>query len=297
MKYIRDIHEQRRAEGRPAISFEFFPAKTPEGEQTLLTQTVPALLAGRPDYCSVTYGAGGGTREITLGIVDKLQREHGLTTMMHLTCVNHTRAEIASVVAEARACGVRNILALRGDPPPGEEWKRTEGGFEFSRELVEFLRAEGGFSIGTAGFPEGHIAQAAGKHVDWGFLGEKVQAGADFIITQLFFDNTDFYEFRDYLTGKLGVTVPIIPGILPVLTQNQTKRFVTMCGARLPAPFLARIDELGADDAAVTAYGIDYATAQCADLLQNGVPGLHFYTLNKSHSTLRVLEGLGLKQP
>jgi methylenetetrahydrofolate reductase (NADPH) len=296
MRHIREIHEQCRAEGRPAISYEFFPAKTPEGEETLLTKTLPALLAVKPDYCSVTYGAGGGTRETTIGIVERIQREHGLPAMMHLTCVNHTREELASVVAEARARGIQNILALRGDPPPGEEWVRTEGGFEFSRELVAFLREQGGFSIGTAGFPEGHIAQTAGKQTDWGYLRDKVQAGADFVITQLFFDNADFYEFRDYLTGKLGVNVPIIPGILPILTQNQTKRFVTMCGARLPAPFLARIDELGSDDAAVTAYGIDYAAAQCADLLKNGAPGLHFYTLNKSHSTLGVLEALGLKQ-
>src|SRR5206468_3820515 len=142
------------------ISFEFFPPKTPEGERNLLAKTVPALLAGRPDYCSVTYGAGGGTRESTIEIVDRLQRDHGLTAMMHLTCVNHTRAELADVVAEARTRGIRNILALRGDPPAGAaEWIPTEGGFEYSRELVAFLREQGDFSIGTAGFAEGHIAQ------------------------------------------------------------------------------------------------------------------------------------------
>jgi methylenetetrahydrofolate reductase (NADPH) len=296
IRAIRDIHQERRAEGKAAISFEFFPPKTPEGERNLMETTVPALLAAKPDYCSVTYGAGGGTRETTIGIVDRIQRDHSLTAMMHLTCVNHTRAELADVISEARTRGIRNILALRGDPPAGApEWIRTEGGFGYSHELVAFIREQGDFSIGTAGFPEGHIAQKAGKFVDWGYLRDKVQAGADFVITQLFFDNADYYEFRDHLTSKLGVNVPLIPGILPIISHGQTKRFVTMCGARLPAPFLSRIDELGEDDAAVTAYGIDYAAAQCADLLKNGAPGLHFYTLNKSHSTLRVLEALGLK--
>jgi methylenetetrahydrofolate reductase (NADPH) len=295
MKPICDIHEACRAEGRPAISYEFFPPKTEQGIENLLTNTLPELLEARPDYCSVTYGAGGSTRESTLGIVDRIQREHGLTTMMHLTCVNATRAELASVVAEARALGVRNILALRGDPPPGApDWIATEGGFEYSRQLVEFLKAEGGFSIGTAGFPEGHIAQKAGKIVDWEFLRDKVNAGADFVITQLFFDNADFFEFREYLTSRLGVKVPIIPGILPIVSRGQTKRFVTMCGARLPEPFLARIEEIGDDDAAVTQFGIEYAAAQCAELLREGAPGLHFYTLNKAHSTLSVLKSLGI---
>jgi methylenetetrahydrofolate reductase (NADPH) len=292
MKLIRDIHATCRENGRPAISFEFFPPKTDEGERVLMEQTLPALLALKPDYCSVTYGAGGSTREKTIGIVDRIQREHGLTAMMHLTCVNATREELQSVVEEARQRGIRNILALRGDPPPGSDWIKTAGGFEYSRELVAFLRQLGGFSIGTAGFPEGHIAQTAGKHADWGFLREKVEAGADFVITQLFFSNDDFFEFRDHLTKKLGVSVPIIPGILPILSHNQTKKFVTLCGAQLPAPFLSRIEELGDDDAAVTEFGIEYAAKQCAELLRADAPGLHFYTLNKVHSVSRIVERL-----
>jgi methylenetetrahydrofolate reductase (NADPH) len=198
-------------------------------------------------------------------------------------------------VADARARGIVNLLALRGDPPdPTAEWTKTEGGFEYSSELVAFLKTLGGFSIGTAAFPEGHIAQKAGKLVDWGFLREKVQAGADFVITQLFFDNEDFYEFYDHVRLKLGVQVPIIPGILPILSAGQTKKFVTMCGAKLPGPFLRRIEELADDDAAVTEFGIEYALRQCEELLKFGVPGLHFYTLNKAHSTLRILAGLGL---
>ena len=295
MQFIRDIHESCRAAGRPAISFEFFPPKTPEGDRALLERTVPALLELRPDYCSVTYGAGGSTREKTLGIVEEIQRKHNLTAMAHLTCVNSTREQLREVIDEARRRGIRNLLALRGDPPPGSgDFVKTSGGFEYSRELVAFIRELGGFSIGTAGFPEGHLACKEGKYVDWQFLREKVEAGADFVITQLFFDNADFYEFHRHLTGKLGIRVPIIPGVLPIVSRGQTKKFVELCGARLPAPFLSRLDELGDDDAAVTAFGIEYATAQCKELLDYGVPGLHFYTLNKTHSTTQIIRNLGL---
>jgi methylenetetrahydrofolate reductase (NADPH) len=294
MQFIRDIYASARLAGRPVLSLEFFPTKTDEGERTLLEKTLPALLAVEPAFCSVTYGAGGGTRTKTLGIVDGIQRKHGLPAMMHLTCVNSTQAELAAVLAEAREKGVMNILALRGDPPGGGEFVKTEGGFEFSRELVAFIRAQNGFSIGTAGFPEGHIAQHAGKHVDWKYLADKIEAGADFVITQLFFDNADYYEFHDHLVGKLGVTVPIVPGIMPILSTGQTKRFTSLCGSKLPSAFLRRLDELDGDDEAVTAYGIEYATEQCASLLEYGVPGLHFYTLNKSHSTLQIARNLGL---
>lgn len=295
MKFIRDIHEQCRTAGRPAISFEFFPPKTDEGDRSLLEKTLPALLALHPDYCSVTYGAGGSTRDKTLGIVESIQREHGLTAMMHLTCVNSTREQLQAVIEDARSRGIRNILALRGDPPGGTgPWVPVDGGFCYSSELVAFIRGLDGFCIGTAGFPEGHMAQKLGKQADWQFLAEKVTAGADFVITQIFFDNEDFYRFHEHMTGKLGVKVPIIPGILPVLSRGQTKKFTELCGARLPARFLDRLEELGDDDAAVTQFGIDYAAEQCRGLLDYGVPGLHFYTLNKSHSTLAVARNLGL---
>ena len=296
MKFIRDIHEDCRAEGRPAISFEFFPPKTDEGDRALFDKTIPALLGVRPDYCSVTYGAGGSTREKTIGIVDRIQREHGLTTMMHLTCVNSTKEELRGVVEDARSRGIRNLLALRGDPPAGGDFQPTPGGFEFSRQLVAFLRELGGFSIGTAGFPEGHIACKAGKETDWGYLREKVAAGADFVITQLFFDNDDFFRFHDHMTMKLGVNVPIIPGLLPVLSSGQTKRFTALCGAALPEKFLTRLEAFGDDDAAVTEFGIDYATEQSEALLKFGVAGLHFYTLNKSYSSMRIVQNLGLRK-
>jgi methylenetetrahydrofolate reductase (NADPH) len=246
----------------------------------------------KPDYCSVTYGAGGGTREKTIGIVDRIQREHDLTCMMHLTCVNSTREQLGDVLSEARTRGIKNILALRGDPPGGGEWTATEGGFTYSSELVAFLKKLGGFSIGTAGFPEGHIAQKGGKLVDWGFLREKIAAGADFVITQLFFDCEDFYRFHDYLAQQ-GVRVPVIPGLLPVLSARQTKKFTELCGARLPESFVRRLDELGDDDEAATEFGIEYATQQCRDLLKFGVPGIHFYTLNKVRSTAAIVRNLG----
>jgi methylenetetrahydrofolate reductase (NADPH) len=294
MKFIRDIYAEARAAGRPVLSLEFFPTKTEEGERSFFEKTIPTLMAAKPDYCSVTYGAGGSTREKTIGIVERIQKDHGLTAMMHLTCVNSTREELAAVVEEARARGIKNLLALRGDPPGGGAFVKTEGGFEYSRELVAFLREQGGFSIATAGFPEGHIACTAGKEVDWGYLREKIAAGADFVLTQLFFDNEDFYQFHDHLTKKLGADVPIIPGLMPVLSGGQTKRFTALCGAALPEKFLQRLEALGDDDDAVKEYGIEYATEQSEALLRFGVQGLHYYTLNKPYSTLRIVENLGL---
>jgi methylenetetrahydrofolate reductase (NADPH) len=293
MQFIRDIHNAKRGKA-PVISFEFFPPKTDEGDRNLLEKTIPALMKLKPDFCSVTYGAGGSTRDKTLTIVERIQNEHGLTAMSHLTCVNSTREQLGEVLLDARQRGIKNILALRGDPPNGiGEFQKTPGGFEFSRELVEFIKEVGGFGIGTAGFPEGHIACREGKHVDWQRLKQKVDAGADFVITQLFFDNRDFFEFRDYVT-KLGVKVPLVPGMLPILSASQIKKFTTLCGAKIPAPMMSRLEELGENDAAVTAYGIDYATQQCGELLREGVEGLHFYTLNKPHSTTAVVANLGL---
>lgn len=297
MQFIRDIHAARKRENRPVISFEFFPPKTDEGDRNLLEKTLPALMALKPDYCSVTYGAGGSTREKTLGIVDRIQRQHGLPAMAHLTCVNSTREQLAAVLAQAKALGIKNILALRGDPPGGlAEFQKTEGGFEYSYQLVQFLKGLGDFCIGTAGFPEGHIACKEGKYVDWRRLKEKIDCGADFIITQLFFDNADFFEFRDFMVRKMGVEIPICPGVLPILSGSQIKKFTTLCGARIPEKMMKRLEELGDDDRAVTEYGIEYATRQCEELLREGVTGIHFYTLNKAHSTTLIVKNLGLAQ-
>jgi methylenetetrahydrofolate reductase (NADPH) len=294
MHFIRDIYEAKGKAGQPVISFEFFPPKTDEGDRHLLEKHIPALMAVRPDFCSVTYGAGGTTREKTLMIVDRIQREHQLTALAHLTCVNHTQAEVGALLEKIQALGCRNILALRGDSPGGGEFKPAPGGFEYSAQLVKFIRDRGNFSIGTAGFPEGHIANKNGKHDDWRHLREKVDAGADFVLTQLFFDNADYFEFRDHVAGKLGVRVPLVPGVISILNAGQITRFTQLCGSKIPPPLRQQLDQLGDDDAAAIEFGIEYATRQCQELLRAGVPGLHFYTLNKSYSTVQVLKNLNL---
>lgn len=294
MRFLRDVFASAQEARRPVISFEFFPTKTPEGERTLLEKTIPALRRLNPDFASVTYGAGGSTRDRTLTIVDRIQREQQLTTMAHLTCVNATREETGAFLRQAQALGVKNLLALRGDPPGGVgEFTKTAGGFEYSHELVRFIKDSGGFGIAVAGFPEGHIACREGKYIDWQRLAHKVQQGADLIVTQLFFDNRDYFEFREYLTA-LGVTVPIVPGIIPILSTAQITRFVTLCGAALPQTLVAELETRRDDDEAAAQFGIDYATRQCDGLLKAGVPGLHFYTLNKAGSTTAILKNLGL---
>ena len=294
MQLIRDIYAAKQAQRQPVVSVEFFPPKTDEGDRNLLEKTIPALKEVKPDFCSVTYGAGGTTRDKTLMIVDRIQRQHGLTALAHLTCVNHTRDEVRALLERIRALGCKNILALRGDPPGGGEFVPTPGGFEFSAQLVQFIRETGQFSIGCAGFPEGHVACKAGKEQDWKYLAGKVAAGADFVLTQLFFDNADFLAFRDHLTRKLGVTVPLVPGIISIGSAAQIKKFTQLCGAKIPPALGAKLDALATDDAACAEFGIEYATKQCEKLLRAGVPGLHFYTLNKSASTVRILKNLKL---
>ncbi len=294
MQFIRNIYAAKRADGEPVVSLEFFPPKTEEGDRNLLEKTIPLLKQVKPDYCSVTYGAGGSTRDKTLMIVDRIQREQGLTALAHLTCVNHTREEVGALLDRIHKLGCKNILALRGDPPGGGAFQPTPGGFEFSAQLVEFIRAAGDFSTGVAGFPEGHLACRAGKHADWVYLKAKVDAGADYVLTQLFFDNADFYEFRDYVTGKLGIQVPIVPGVISILNATQTIKFTQLCGSKIPPLLRTKLDALGNDEEAAMEFGIEYATRQCEELLRAGVPGLHFYTLNKSRSTIQVLKNLGL---
>lgn len=294
MQLIGEIYRAKASLKRPVISFEFFPPKTEEGDKALLEKHIPALMQTKPDYCSVTYGAGGSTREKTLMIVDRIHREHKLTALAHLTCVNHTREQVGELLQKIKVANCHNILALRGDPPGGGEFKATPGGFEYSAQLVKFIREQNGFNIGVAGFPEGHVACKQGKHADWQHLKEKVEAGAHFVLTQLFFDNADFFAFRDYLTSKLGVKVPLVPGVIAIVSAPGIRKFTQLCGAKIPPALSARLDAIGADDAAAVEFGIEYATQQCAGLLEAGVPGLHFYTLNKAHSTVRVLKNLGL---
>ena len=295
VRFLRDIFEDARVHGRPVISFEFFPTKSDEAERTLLEETIPLLRELGPDFCSVTYGAGGSTRHKTLAIVDRIQREYQLTAMAHLTCVNTTVDETCLILEQARERGIRNILALRGDPPSGTcEFAQTEGGFEYSHQLVRHIRESGGFSIGVAGFPEGHIACREGKHEDWRRLKMKIDQGADVVITQLFFDNRHYFECCDFL-ARHGVTVPIVPGILPILSASQIKRFVGLCSAELPQRMLSELERYSDDDRAVAEFGIEYATIQCEELLREGAPGLHFYTLNKARSAIEVLRNLALQ--
>ncbi len=294
MQCIRDIYAAKIAARQPVISFEFFPPKTEEGDRVLLEKTIPTLMQMRPDFCSVTYGAGGSTREKTLMIVDRIQRQHGLTAVAHLTCVCASREQIRQLLEQIRALGVRNVLALRGDPPPGSEFSPAPGGFEFASQLVRYIREQVGFCIGVAGFPEGHIACKEGKIADWRFLKEKIEAGADFVLTQLFFDNSDYYEVREHMTREHGIKVPLVPGIIPILSGSQIKRFTALCGARIPSKLASRLEELGNNDAAVAEFGVEYATQQCEDLLRQGAPGIHFYTLNKAGSTVKILQNLRL---
>jgi methylenetetrahydrofolate reductase (NADPH) len=294
MRFIRDVLRESAEAGRPVISCEFFPAKTPAGEATLLGKIAPRLKAIDPAFFSVTYGAGGSTRDKTLDIVETLQRDQGVPTMAHLTCVGSARDDISGFLDEAHRRGVRNVLALRGDPPPGQEnFVKPEGGFEYSHELVSHVQARDQFSIGVAGFPEGHIACTEGREVDWQRLQVKVDSGADFLITQLFFDNADFYAFRDFLRAR-GVTQPILAGIIPILSGGQIQRFTDMCGSKLTPEITDTLAKLGDDDEAVAEFGVDYATRQCADLIANGVEGLHFYTLNKSRATVQIVRNLDL---
>ncbi len=276
--------------GLPTLSFEFFPPKTEAGF-TQLYQAIDELHPLKPTYVSVTYGAGGSTRQKTVDLVERIQRELSIRSMAHLTCVGHTADEIGSILDALWDAGIRNVLALRGDPPAGQsQFVATEGGFANSSELVKFARARHDFCIGVAGYPEGH-PQCLNRTRDLEHLKQKVDNGGNFIITQLFFDNADFYRFRD-AARSIGIKVPIVAGIMPILNLSQTKRFVSMCGAKIPHGLLNRLESLEADPEAVYSAGIEYAVGQCEGLIANGVDGIHFYTLNKSKATVQVCRAL-----
>jgi methylenetetrahydrofolate reductase (NADPH) len=279
--------------GRPVVSFEFFPPKTPEGVEALY-RTVDELRPCRPSFVSVTYGAGGSTRDSTLGLVTRIQRDLGLVTMAHLTCVGSTRDDIRETLRRLADGGIVNLLALRGDPPKGEtQFKPVPGGFRFAAELIRFVRDEGfDFCIGAACYPEGHV-ETRDLEADLGHLCAKVDAGVDFLVSQLFFDNEDFRAFTRRARSA-GIGVPIVPGLMPVTNVSQTERFTQMCGARIPQELHRRLRIVAADPAAVVATGVQWCVDQGRALLGSGAPGLHFYTLNKSSATLAVHAALGL---
>ena len=276
------------------ISFELFPPKNPEAEARLFDQTIPELLTLDPGFLTCTYGTGGSTRDQTLDIMSRIKNEAGAEVASHLTCVGSSRDEIAAYLEQTRANGITNIVALRGDPPAGDTGFRPHPeGCKLAVELVAFVKRLGGFDVVVAGYPGGH-PECPDKHLDWQRCRDKVAAGADAIITQLFYDNREFFEFEDYLKNKLGVTVPIVPGVLPILSTRQIKRFCDICRAKLPTPVLARLEELADDNPACRRYGIDLATEMCDELIRHGAAGIHFYTLNRAGSTRQIMSNLGL---
>ncbi|MGC6488189.1 MAG: methylenetetrahydrofolate reductase [NAD(P)H] [Planctomycetota bacterium] len=277
----------------PVISFEFFPPKTEEGVEALY-ETVKALGPCRPSFVSVTYGAGGSTRDRTLALVARIQGELGITTMAHLTCVGSTKDEIRDTLQRLYDSGIRNVLALRGDPPKGEsEFTATAGGFRYASELVAFIRElDLDFCVGAACYPEGHV-EAADLESDLAHLVTKVEAGADFLVSQLFFDNADYHAFVRRARSA-GVQVPIVPGLMPVTNATQVQRFTEMCGSRIPQELYRRLQIVAGDTSAVVATGVQWAVDQGRELLEFGAPGLHFYTLNRSSATLAVHAALGL---
>ena len=287
--------DQLLSTSEPTFSFEFFPPKTEQGEANLIA-ALRELKELDPAYVSVTYGAGGTTQDKTLEIVSRLQSEFDLTAMAHFTCVSATEAELRSVLDQMRDAGIGNVLALRGDPPQGqEEWVKTEGGLEYSSQLVRMLKSDYDFAIGAACFPEGHI-HATSPEDDLRHLKEKVDEGVDFLITQLFFNNDLYYDFVDRARG-IGIDVPIIPGIWPITGYAQIARVTAMCGATLPEHLLAELEARKDDEEAVAEFGVAYATLQTADLLANGAPGAHFYTLNRSPATRAIMSALKLWRP
>jgi methylenetetrahydrofolate reductase (NADPH) len=281
--------DQHFRSGSPTVSFEFFPPKTDEG-WTALYQTIGQLKPLKPSYVSVTYGAGGSTRNKTLELAGKIQNEIGIDVLAHLTCVGHTADEIGSILDQLWTSNVRNVLALRGDPPTGGPWVKTPGGFEHADELVAYTRAKHDFFVACAGFPEGH-PQCLNLTRDLEHLKAKVDAGSGAVVTQLFFDNADFLRFRDDCR-RVGIKVPIVAGIMPIGNVSQIKRFVTMCGAKIPHRLLTKLERLDGDADAVYRAGIEYATNQCRDLMFHDVDGLHFYTLNKSTATVDIVKQL-----
>ena len=274
------------------LSVEFFPPKTEKGEENLFSE-IEIIKRLHPGFCSVTYGAGGSTREKTLDLVDAIHRNCGVEVMCHLTVVGQSKDDARAILRKLKAQGIENLLALGGDPPQGmADWRPHPDGFQHAVELVREAMTLGGFSVAVAGFPEVH-PRASSRDSDLRYLKEKVDAGAAAIITQLFFDNDDFYRFADDLR-KLGVMVPIVPGILPILSAAQVRRFTSLCGSKIPAGLETQLVKVDNDDDDAVKLGIEYATRQCEGLIKFGVRGLHFYSLNKSHSVETICKNLAL---
>ncbi|HEX6884786.1 MAG TPA: methylenetetrahydrofolate reductase [NAD(P)H] [Planctomycetota bacterium] len=273
--------------GRPVFSFEFFPPKTDEAAQALLREVRDLREMLAPDFVSVTYGAGGTTRGRTIELVSRMQSELGLTTMAHLTCAGHTQAELDGLLDRLASRGIRNVLALRGDAPGGGKFAPAPGGLAHASELAELVRARGRFCVGGACYPETH-PEAASADEDLRWAKHKIACGAEFLITQLFFDNEDYFQFVDR-AREAGIAVPIVPGLMPITSVSQIERFTKMCGAKIPPELRERLKRYEEDASVVMAIGIEHAIRQARRLLEAGAPGVHFYTLNKSHATRSIL--------
>jgi len=275
--------------GRPVFSFEFFPPKS-EGGYLTLFQTIDKLKQLDPGFVSVTWGAGGSTRRNTVDLVARIQREIGLVTMAHLTCAGSSRPELAETLERLAGEGIQNVLALGGDLPP--EYVPPPDGLHYANELVEFIRSRWDLCLGAACYPETH-PRATSSAADLAHLAHKVNAGASFLITQLFFDNADYFAFVARARG-VGIDVPIVPGIMPVVSSRSIRRMAALSGARIPAALAAALDACGEDDALTQEAGVRWATEQCRDLLERGAPGIHFFTLNRSPATRLVCQNLAL---
>ncbi|MCB4756719.1 MAG: methylenetetrahydrofolate reductase [NAD(P)H] [Elusimicrobia bacterium] len=271
---------------RPVVSFEFFPPRNDEGSKNLV-EVLGALKDLSPSFVSMTYGAGGSTRQKTIALVSDIKHKIGLETMAHLTCVGHSLIELHVILKELYSAGIENVLALRGDPPRGESrFVPAPDGFRYAADLVAFIKAHFSFCIGVAGYPEKH-PEAPSLEEDMAHLKGKVGKGGEFVITQLFFDNRDYFHFVRRLQEQ-GVSVPVIPGIMPITDVEQIKRFTTVCGAKIPPSLLKKLEKVQTNKDAVVQEGIAYAVDQCRELLKKGAPGIHFYTLNKSKSTKEI---------
>jgi methylenetetrahydrofolate reductase (NADPH) len=289
------IDEIIASRDEPVFSFEFFPPKTDEGERNL-RQTLETLRALDPDYVSVTYGAGGSTRDRTVELTKWIKQHLGIEAMAHLSCVGSTREELGVILDGMEAAGIENVLALRGDPPRGQsEWTPHPGGLHYSTELAALIAGGYPFSVGAACFPEVHPEAPDLAH-DLRFLKEKVASGASFLITQLFFDNELYFRFVTEARAA-GIDVPIIAGIMPITDVRQIKTITGMCGATIPPRLLEALEWRTEDPAGVLQLGVSYATLQCAELLARGAPGIHFYTLNRSPATRAILSALRLLRP
>jgi methylenetetrahydrofolate reductase (NADPH) len=280
--------------GERSYSFEFFPPKDEAGEQQLW-EAIEALEPYHPNFVSVTYGAGGGTRDKTIAITGRIARDTTLTPVAHLTCVGHTRAELESILDSYAAEGIKHVMLLRGDPSDGPraEWVPTEGGLTYASELVELARSRGDFRIGVAAFPEGHPG-AASRDADADVLCAKVKAGAEFAVTQMFFRAQDYFDLVERVRAR-GVDIPILPGIMPILNLSAIRRQGELIGTDVPANVVERISAHEGDPAAMRADGIALAAELCEELLAGGAPGLHFYTLNRSKATLEIFAALNVQ--